>query len=95
MQIKLIFKTKAFRFESERFWNSEMAYCIHRLNLEVKTASEHGDRKMRNRNKLLLSGVLSGRYCCFFRSLRSTFAHTQNAPVVLRGRYQTNFNRQH
>ena len=65
MQIKLIFKTKVFRFESERFWNSEMAYCIHRLNLEVKTASEHGDRKMRNQNKLLLSGVLSGRYCCF------------------------------
>ena len=84
MQIKLIFKTKVFRFESERFWNSEMAYCIHRLNLEVKTASEHGDRKMRNQNKLLLSGVLSGRYCCFFRSLRSTFAHTQNAPAVNR-----------
>ena len=72
-----------------------MAYCIHRLNLEVGTASEHGDRKMRNQNKILLRGVMSGGYCCFFRSLRSTFARTQNTPVVLGGRYQTNFNRQH
>ena len=72
-----------------------MAYCIHKLNLEVGTASEHGDRKMRNQNKILLRGVMSGGYCCFFRSLRSTFAHTQNTPVVLGGSYQTNFIRQH
>ena len=34
-----------------------MAYCIHRLNLEVGTASEHGDRKMRNQTKSYLEGL--------------------------------------